>query len=498
MEGWSAGVVAAYRGSDRPAVISAGATVTGSGLLAAAAGAASWFESFGLPAGQPLPALVTTSADTLAMLLAGAATGHPLAPLGPRLTAAELSGAVNGLGGQLLLHEPAFAALAAELARITGVRPVAVTPLPVPDQPDAADIGRLAAPDADSVAAYLHTGGTTGAPKPVPLTQRVLARRSALLAGLTGMDAPEAVYATGSPIHHIGGLGNTLAALSVGATVVATASFSADWWRGLKAHGVTHALLVPSMIEMLLADDALDQVQLRTLIYGASPIRPETLALVLDKMPAVAMVNLFGQTEGSPITCLTPADHALASAGRPELLESVGRPVPGLDVRIDAPDGTGAGEVLARAAHLSLPGPDGWLRTGDIGRLDADGYLYLVGRTHDRIVRGGENVYPAEVERVLESHPGVAAAGVTGVPDERLGQTIAAFVVPSDPGHPPDANDLRRHARERLAGFKVPAFWYSAASLPHSAAGKLLRRELASWHADPAAASELVAGLPPA
>jgi acyl-CoA synthetase (AMP-forming)/AMP-acid ligase II len=498
MEAWSAGVVAAYRDSDRPAVISAGAMVTGRGLLANAAGAAGWFESFGLPPGRPLPALVTTSADTLAMLLAGAATGHPLAPLGPRLTAAELSGAVSGLGGQVLLHEPAFAALAAELARVTGIRPILITPRPVPDQPAGVDVSRLAAPAPDSVAVYLHTGGTTGAPKRVPLTQRVLSSRSTVLAGLTGMDAPEAVYATGSPIHHIGGLGNILAALSAGAAVVATASFSADWWRGLRAHGVTHALLVPSMIEMLLADEALDLVELRTLIYGASPIRPETLALVLDKMPAVRLVNLFGQTEGSPISCLTPADHALASAGRTELLQSVGRPVPGLELRIDAPDAAGAGEVLARAAHLSLPGPDGWLRTGDIGRQDADGYLYLVGRTHDRIVRGGENVYPAEVERVLESHPGVAAAGVTGVPDERLGQTIAAFVVPSDAGHPPDASALRRHARERLAGFKVPAFWYSAGALPHSAAGKLLRRELASWHADPAAAGERVAELPPA
>ena len=337
MEGWSAGVVAAYRGSDRPAVISAGQMVTGSGLLAAAAGAADWFESFGLPAGLPLPALMTASADTLAMLLGGAAAGHPLALLGPRLTATELSGSVSGIGGRVLLHEPAFAGLAAELARMTGVRPVPVAPLSVPDQPEDSDVGRLAAPDVDSVAVYLYTGGTTGAPKPVPLTQRVLARRSAVLAGLTGMDGPDPVYATGSPIHHIGGLGNTLAALSAGAAVVATASFSAEWWRGLKAHGVTHALLVPSMIEMLLADDALDQVELRTLIYGASPIRPETLALVLDKMPGVAMVNLFGQTEGSPITCLTPADHALASAGRPELLQSVGRPVPGLELRINAP-----------------------------------------------------------------------------------------------------------------------------------------------------------------
>ncbi len=491
MESWSATVVAAYRGSDRPAVIGADRTVTGSGLLAAAAGAADWLESLGLPDGTPLPALVTTNADTLAMLLAGAAVGHPLAPLGPRLTAPELSGAVGGLGAQVLLYEPAFAAPAAKLARATGVRPIPVTRLP-----DGSDIARLAVPGADSVAAYLHTGGTTGAPKRVPLTQRVLSRRGAVLAGLTGMDGPDAVYATGSPVHHIGGLGNTLAALSAGAAVVATASFSVDWWRGLKEHAVTHALLVPSMIEMLLAEGALDAVPLRTLIYGASPIRPETLRRVLGLLPGVQMVNLFGQTEGSPITCLTPADHALASAGRPALLQSVGRPVPGLDLRIDAPDETGAGEVLARAGHLSLPGPDGWLRTGDIGRQDADGYLYLVGRTHDRVVRGGENVYPAEVEQVLQRHPGVAAAGVVGVPDERLGQTIAAFVVPSDASHPPDAGDLRRYARERLAGFKVPAFWYTVGALPRSAVGKLLRRELATWH-ERAVAGEPAVGSPP-
>src|ERR1700743_1042026 len=112
MRGWSAGVVAAYQGSDRPAVISADRTVTGRGLLAAAAGAAGWLESLGLPPGAPLPALVTTSADSLALLLAGAAAGHPLAPLGPRLTASELSGAVRGLGSPVLLHEPGFAGLA--------------------------------------------------------------------------------------------------------------------------------------------------------------------------------------------------------------------------------------------------------------------------------------------------------------------------------------------------------------------------------------------------
>lgn len=275
MRGWSAGVVAAYRGSARPAVIDAGAMVT----------------------------------------------------------APELSGAIAGLGGQVLLHEPAFAGLAAELGQLTGVRPVPVTGLP-DDRDSDSDVDRLAAPDADSVAAYLHTGGTTGAPKRVALTQRVLVRRSAVLAGLTAMDGQDAVYATGSPIHHIGGLGNTLAALSAGAAVVATASFSVDWWRGLKAHRVTHALLVPSMIEMLLAAAALDEVPLRTLIYGASPIRPETLSRVLD--PAAR------GRDGEPVRADRRQPDHLPDARRP-------RPRPGGQAR--APPVGGPPGARPRRAH---------------------------------------------------------------------------------------------------------------------------------------------------
>jgi acyl-CoA synthetase (AMP-forming)/AMP-acid ligase II len=474
--------VAAYRDSARPAVIDGERVVTGTALLAAAAGAIPWIESLGLPPGAPLPALVTTNADTFALLLAGAATGHPLAPLGPKLTVAELGVPVRELGGHVVLHEPAFAETASQL---TGARPV-----PIPPLPEGGDLDRLASPDPESVAAYLHTGGTTGAPKRVPMTQHVLLRRSQVLSGLVGLNGPDAVYATGSPVHHIGGMGNVLVALSAGATVVAARSFSVEWWRGLKVFGVTHSLLVPSMIEMLLAADALDAVPLRTLIYGASPIHPETLRRVLSLLPGVRVVNLFGQTEGSPITCLTAEDHLRAADGRAELLHSVGRPVPGLELRVDDPDETGAGELVARADHLCAPGADGWLRTGDLGRQDDEGYVYLVGRTHDRIVRGGENIYPIEVEQVLQAHPGVGAAGVVGVPDRRLGQTVAAFLVPADADRPPTADDLHAFVREQLAGFKVPAFWYSVPALPHTAAGKLLRRELAVWHADPAVAKK--------
>lgn len=479
MRSWAEQVVVAWRGSGKPALIDGERVVSGAELLAAAAGAVAWIESLGLRPGTPLPALVTTNAETVAVLLAGAATGHPLAPLGPKLTAAELSPPVRELAAGVLLYEPSFQVRAAEIQQATGARPIPVGPFP-----PGRDIDRLATPRPDSVCVCLHTAGTTGRPKRVPMTQRVLLRRGEVLAGLVGFGERGDVFATGSPVHHVGGLGVALVALAAGATLVATRSFTVDWWRGLKAHGVTHAQLVPSMIEMLLSADALDAVPVRTLVYGASPIRPETLRQVLARLPELRMVNLFGQTEGSPITCLTAADHILAARGRDDLLRSVGRPVPGLRLRIEAPDETGAGELVVSAGHLSLPGQDGWLRTGDIGRRDEEGYVYLVGRTHDRIVRGGENVYPAEVEAVLESHPAVGSAAVVGVPDDRLGQTIAAFLVPAG-GARPDAEELRRYVRERLAGFKVPAYWYRVPELPHNSAGKLFRRELAVWHAEP-------------
>jgi len=134
--------------------------------------------------------------------------------------------------------------------------------------------------------------------------------------------------------------------------------------------------------------------------------------------------------------------------------------------------------VIARADHLFAAGPDGWLRTGDLGRIGDDGYLYLVGRRGDMIIRGGENVYPQEVENRLLEHPRVADAAVVGVPDRLLGETIKAFVVPADPADPPASEELRAFARAALAGFKVPAQWEFVPSLPRNATGKLLRREL--------------------
>ena len=273
-----------------------------------------------------------------------------------------------------------------------------------------------------------------------------------------------------------------LTALSVGAPVLPTTQFSVDWWRGLRDAGATHCLLVPTMIEMLLAQRVLDVVPLRTLIYGAAPMSPETLRRVLHTLPAVGLVSIFGQTEGSPITTLDADDHARAAAGGPTCwTPSAGR-------RKGFPCGSTTPTTRARAKcsrlqpHLSVHGEDGWLHTGDLGAVDHEGYLRLSGRRNDMVVRGGENVYPLEVEHVLVEHPGVGAAGVVGVPDPRLGETLAAFIVAAEPSRRTDHDELARFVRARLAGFKVPAYWYDVTELPLNGAGKLLRPNLLEQH----------------
>lgn len=470
---WLQQMVSVHADSDRPAVINDSSVVSGRDLIRKAACATSFLAELAIPANRAIPALLTTNADALALLLGGAAAGTPLAPLGPRLTAKELTPAVLGTGSPVLLAEPAFLETAQAVAEVTGVHVAAVPTMPVSATP-------LASAPAGP-AFYLHTSGTTGSPKAVAFTQTVLEARAALLRELIAI-GPDHRYATGSPIHHIGGLGNTLVALQVGATVIATQKFSIEWWRSLHRLGATHCLLVPSMIEMLLADKLLDAVPLRTLIYGASPISPATLHRVLDVLPEVALVSLFGQTEGSPITSLSPLDHRRAAQGRPELLHTVGRPVPGLRLRIESPDESGTGEVLAAAPHLSVHGADGWLHTGDLGSVDSDGYLHLRGRRHDMVIRGGENVFPIEIENVLTAHPAVAASAVVGVPDTRLGESLAAFIVTADPQHPPDHQELRSFVRSRLASFKVPTYWYDVAALPLNPAGKVIRAALRSRH----------------
>jgi acyl-CoA synthetase (AMP-forming)/AMP-acid ligase II len=470
---WLERICAVHERSERAAVIGEVGSVTGRELIGKAVAAADLLVDLDVPAGQPIPALLTTNARALALLLGGAAADRPLAPLGPRQTPAELAETVRRSGSSVLLTEAAFAETARQVADTVGIGAVTIPFLPVSSRP--------LHPEPGPTAICLHTAGTTGAPKRISLTEPVLDARAELLRRLIGI-GPDDRYATGSPLHHLGGLGNVLVALTAGAAVICTSRFSFDWWRNLKQLEATHCLLVPTMIEMLLSEGLLDAVPLKTLIYGASPITVDTLRRVLDVLPDVAMVSLYGQTEGSPITSLGPDDHRLAAVKNPDVLHTVGRPVSGLRLQIHEPDRDGIGEVFAAAAHLSSHAADGWLHTGDLGVVDDNGYLRLCGRRNDMVIRGGENVYPLEVENVLSAHPAVAAVGVVGVPETRLGETLAAFIVPTDSAHPPRPEELSSFARVTLAGFKIPQYWYSVAELPLNSAGKVVRAQLRDSH----------------
>jgi acyl-CoA synthetase (AMP-forming)/AMP-acid ligase II len=464
-------MIARWQGSEDPAVIGLGVVWSGDDLLAHAAGTADWLDRIGAPTGHPVPALVSSTPSAFALMLGAATSIRPLAPLGPRHTVRELVACLQTIGTGLVVTEAPFADLATEVAAVTGGR-VAVLPELVPSsRPLQFD------PPGDATAFVLHTSGTSGLPKAVPYRQDRMGRRAEINRRLGSLDRGS-VFASASPFHHIAGWGNYAVALAAGAAIVPVPRFSVEAWKELSNHGTTNALVVPTMIETLLDAGALDIGTIRFLHYGGSQIHPETLARVLQTLPDVGLVNIYGQTEGSPITCLTPDDHQRAASGRTDLLTSVGRAAPEVELHIDRPDERGVGEVWARAFHLMQRDDDGWLHTGDVGSIDPEGYLYLSGRKGDMIIRGGENVYPQEVEQILVEHPDVRECAVVGVPDIKWGQTVMAFVVASDPAAPPDSEELRAWARSQLAGFKVPSEWSFVPSLPRNAAGKVLRRHL--------------------
>lgn len=468
-------LIAPRQASDDPAVVTADGTWSGRELFARAAGAADFLDAAGARIGEPVVALLTSTPAAFALTIGAAATDRALAPLGPRLTVSELAPCIEALPGSVLVAEPGSQALGEHLAASTGRRLALLPDLAVSSRSLAFDVG------AARPAAILHTSGTTGVPKAVRYAQGPLAARVMVNSDLV-MLGPGATYATASPFHHIAGLGMLFVALASGAALLPMPRFDLDAWRDLRVGGATHALVVPSMLEMLLDADALSLPGLRVLQYGASPVRPRTLARAIEALPGVRFVNLFGQTEGSPITCLTPKDHERAAAGRPDLLASVGRPAPGVEVIVHEPDGDGVGEIHARAAHFFGAAADGWLRTGDLGRLDDEGYLFLSGRKGDTIVRGGENVYPVEVEEVLLAHHAIAEVCVYGLPDERVGEVVAASVVARAGSDLPSWDELRVFARACLGGFKVPEVWEQRTELPRNPTGKVLRRELVARH----------------
>jgi acyl-CoA synthetase (AMP-forming)/AMP-acid ligase II len=468
---WSELVLAHWSGSGAPAIVDDEGVLTGAEMLALAAGASRLFDELGYTAGEAVPVLMDESRDTIAMVVGGGLSRRPVAPLGTKLAVDDIVHAVHGLGSRHLLVGPERLELGRRVADEAGVALVVIAEALEPAPP----LAGVCAPD-DTVV-IVHTSGTTGRPKPIRLAQRPLAARVGVYQAAMGITAGDR-YCSASPFYHTAGVAMDVTVLGMGVSIVPQDWFSVDNWRRAGRLGVTCALLVPTMIDILLAEGALADADPKVLQYGAMPIHPDTLKRALEALPDTRMVQIFGQTEASPISVLSHEDHLRAATSRPDLLLSVGCAARGVELRVESPDEEGIGEVAVRADHLFQVDDDGWRRTGDLGRISDEGYLSLHGRVNDRIIRGGENIYPSEIELVLLEHPDVREVAVVGVPDRRWGEIVKAVVVPAFPDDPPDTEDLRSLIAGRLAHFKVPAIVEFVAQLPRNPAGKILRREL--------------------
>jgi long-chain acyl-CoA synthetase len=351
------------------------------------------------------------------------------------------------------------------------------------------------------LAGLFYTGGTTGAAKGVMLTHRNLIANA--WSTFTWSDlTPDDRYLVVSPLFHAAGTVQVLASVWKGSKQVVMPAFDpAAVLDVIERERISITLLVPTMLAAT-TDEQLrnprDVSSLRQLSHGASPATLASLRRAATTFPDAELVHLYGATETSPVVTALRNEQRLLET---PIAKSCGAPVIGVDVAILDDDGTrlptgGVGEVAVRGANVmqgywnkpeatAAALSDGWYRSGDVGRVDDHGHLFLVDRSKDMIVSGGENVYSTEVEDALASHPAVAEVAVIGVPDERWGEAVHAVVVLREPAADPDAvaAELTAHCRETIAGYKVPKhIEISADPLPKSGAGKILKRTLRDPH----------------
>jgi acyl-CoA synthetase (AMP-forming)/AMP-acid ligase II len=424
-------------------------------------------------------------------------------PLNSRLAPDELAYILEDSGTEVIFVDatsaPGIAALRERLPGLRAVVLVGEGDAPVDHRLDAllaaAEApGLPAEPGDDDPAVLMYTGGTTGRPKGVVLTQRAIVLT--IYRMLIEFRFPaRATYLAFMPLFHIGGIASWgLVVPGGGRTLVLPAFEPGAVNAAIRDHGATVIGSVPTMLAMMLQHPGYDAPMLSSLelvMYGAAPMPPELADTLLARYPGLGFVQAYGMTEcASTVTMLNAADH---QRGGP-ILRSVGRA--GIDVEIairhpetgTAVDDGEVGEIWIRCgsvmegywnkpAETAAVLVDGWYRSGDAGRLDPEGYLFLADRVKDMIVTGGENVYSLEVENAISSHPGVRQVAVVGVPDPVWGEAVHAVVV-CEPGSV-SAEELAAHARAQIAGYKVPKGWtFQTEPLPLSAAAKVLKREL--------------------
>ncbi|MHB8329736.1 MAG: class I adenylate-forming enzyme family protein [Acidimicrobiales bacterium] len=423
--------------------------------------------------------------------------GAVAVPTNTRLTDSELVRLLGHAEVAAVLTDGGRSPMAHELSRdLACIRHVLVAPASEDTGEPAWSWGEVAAPGSDTfqvavgpddLADILYTSGTTGMPKGVAIRHRNVA----LIPGGPNPSLSGDCWLHASPMFTFAGIGFIYNPMQLGLVGVYQPRFDAGRWiEVVEELHPQFVFLVPSMAQLVVAHPRFEGADLSSIALcaiGSAPLAPATLRTLQERMPEAAVSNSYGMTEAGPAFCAMPKGESLKRIG------SVGKPMPPLEVRFvdddgaDVPDGE-VGEILLR-----MPGrereyyrdPDattaawkgGWLHTGDLGRFDAEGYLYIVGRKKDVIIRGGNNIHAVDVEAVLHDHPEVVEAAVVGVPHAVLGEDVAAVVVLCA-GATATAADLHEHCARHLADYKVPRRIEITDELPRNATGKVLKAEL--------------------
>ena len=425
---------------DRTALVADGSEVTYAELEAEATWVARRLAADGVRRGSVVALTMQPRREQVVLVHALMKLGAVLLPLGPRLSTEERAAIVAAEEPAIDFEDP---------GRLTQTE---------------ADMPLLGEHDMDDIVCRILTSGSSGMPDPVGLSYGNFLWNAVGSGFNIGVD-PADRWLCCVPLAHISGLGIVMRSVIYGTTAVVHDGFDVDRvGAALDSDGITVVSLVATMLTRLLEAGA-DLSGPRAILVGGGPVPEDSLEEAIGR--GATVVQTYGLTEAcSQVTTLAPADarRKLGSAGRPLLTTHL---------RIQD------GEILVQGPTVA-PGrtdADGWLHTGDLGRIDEEGFLYVDDRIDDMIVTGGENVFPAEVEKVLLRHPEVADAAVVGREDPEWQQAVTAVVVLEE-GSEATPDELRRHCAELLAGFKVPKRVELAAALPRTPSGKLMRRAL--------------------
>ena len=453
----------------------------------------------GLGPGDVVCAYLPNCIEYVVVVLAAARAGAVFSPINPRYTRAEVAGLLGQSRPRCLFVTTALAEAALDAAQRAGLAALRVVCVdaPAPPAPGLHGFGQWEQGDAEPPSvgeadffSLMFSSGTTGQPKGALATHRarmVWVLHAAILFGLNPGDR----YLGTMPLVHSAGLTFTLMHLHVGATVRILERFDPlRFLQIVEQERITSALTVPTMLAQILdaqrqAGRRFDLTSLARVVTCGSPLVPQRRRQVIEAI-SPQLWDYYGSTESNSMTVLAPADQLRKP-------ESVGQPFPNVELRICAPDGRPlpVGEVgeiwcanpSAMSAYLGRPEETAaafsgaWYRTGDLGRLDDEGFLYIVGRLNDVVLRGGVNVHPAEIEQVLQQHAAVADCAVRGIPDPLWGESIQACVVLRE-GQRLSLEDAQQHCLQSLASYKKPQSLLLLREIPRTATGKVLKSAL--------------------